>query len=166
MSRVRRRLMSLTKLSIQQDAPAIVQERGPSPLGGRVTRNFSDPCSVFEGHADAITAIAFSPDSRYLVTACSEGTWRLFDTRSPGAGAATGGALLVCEASHDLGVQGCDFSPTTGPFTMTGESIAVFENVSYVLRLFWAITVLVRLFAQMHFILFIYLVLLLKLHIQ
>lgn len=82
-------------------------------------RNLSDPCSVYEGHADAITAIAFSPDSRYLVTACSEGAWRLFDTRKTESSE----ALLVCDVGHDLGVQGCDFSPTTGPFTMTGMNI-------------------------------------------
>ncbi|OXU21700.1 hypothetical protein TSAR_012428 [Trichomalopsis sarcophagae] len=80
-------------------------------------RNLSDSCSVYEGHADAITAIAFSPDSRYLVTACSEGAWRLFDTRNTESSE----ALLVCDVGHDLGVQGCDFSPTTGPFTMTGS---------------------------------------------
>ncbi|XP_031788789.1 WD repeat, SAM and U-box domain-containing protein 1 isoform X1 [Nasonia vitripennis] len=77
----------------------------------------SDSYSVYEGHADAITAIAFSPDSRYLVTACSEGAWRLFDTRNTESSE----ALLVCDVGHDLGVQGCDFSPTTGPFTMTGS---------------------------------------------
>ncbi|XP_011630777.1 WD repeat, SAM and U-box domain-containing protein 1-like isoform X1 [Pogonomyrmex barbatus] len=67
--------------------------------------------SVFEGHADAISAIAFTHDSRYLVTACNEGTWRLFDTLDEKNGSE---ALLVCDASHDLGVQGCDFSPTPG----------------------------------------------------
>lgn len=67
--------------------------------------------SVFEGHADAITAIAFTHDSRYLVTACNEGTWRLFDTLDEKNGSE---ALMVCDASHDLGVQGCDFSPTPG----------------------------------------------------
>jgi len=67
--------------------------------------------SVFEGHADAISAIAFTHDSRYLVTACNEGTWRLFDTLDEKNGSE---ALMVCDASHDLGVQGCDFSPTAG----------------------------------------------------
>lgn len=68
-------------------------------------------CSVFEGHADAISAVAFTHDSRYLVTACNEGTWRLFDTLDEKNGIE---ALMVCDASHDLGVQGCDFSPTAG----------------------------------------------------
>ncbi|XP_046734061.1 WD repeat, SAM and U-box domain-containing protein 1-like [Diprion similis] len=66
---------------------------------------------VFEGHSDAITAIAFTPDSSYLVTACSEGTWRLFDdinthTQCP---------LIFCEQGHDLGVQDSDFSPVLEP---------------------------------------------------
>ncbi|KYM78707.1 WD repeat, SAM and U-box domain-containing protein 1 [Atta colombica] len=68
-----------------------------------------DQLHVFEGHADAISAIAFTHDSRYLVTACNEGTWRLFDTLDDKNGSE---ALMVCDASHDLGVQGCDFSPT------------------------------------------------------
>ncbi|KAK2589010.1 hypothetical protein KPH14_001855 [Odynerus spinipes] len=63
---------------------------------------------VFEGHADAITSIAFTHDSRYLVTACNEGAWRLFDVLNE----KTELALLVCDEAHDLGVQGCDFSPT------------------------------------------------------
>ncbi|XP_015610586.1 WD repeat, SAM and U-box domain-containing protein 1 isoform X2 [Cephus cinctus] len=67
-------------------------------------------CRVFEGHADAITTIAFTPDSRYLVTACSEGTWRLFDVTNK----ENSSSCIVCEEGHDLGVQGCDFSPTIG----------------------------------------------------
>ncbi|CAB0039709.1 unnamed protein product, partial [Trichogramma brassicae] len=78
----------------------------------------SEPFSVLEGHAEAITAIAFTPDSRYIATACNEGTWRLYDARAQESGP----ALLCCDSSHDLGVQSCDFSPTTGPFTMTGKS--------------------------------------------
>ncbi|KAL7306022.1 hypothetical protein TKK_0001488 [Trichogramma kaykai] len=77
----------------------------------------SEPFSVMEGHAEAITAIAFTPDSRYIATACNEGTWRLYDARAQEPGP----ALLCCDSSHDLGVQSCDFSPTTGPFTMTGS---------------------------------------------
>ncbi|KAJ8686204.1 hypothetical protein QAD02_021998 [Eretmocerus hayati] len=86
---------------------------------------------VFEGHADAITSLAFTPDSRYLVTACSEGAWRLFDATTSSNfgeeskqqqwGASDRDALLLCEIAHDLGVQGCDFSPTTGPFILTGS---------------------------------------------
>ncbi|XP_015187428.1 PREDICTED: WD repeat, SAM and U-box domain-containing protein 1 isoform X1 [Polistes dominula] len=65
-------------------------------------------CRIFEGHADAITSIAFTHDSRYLVTACNEGTWRLFDILNEKSEQ----CLLVCDEAHDLGVQGCDFSPT------------------------------------------------------
>ncbi|XP_023289157.1 WD repeat, SAM and U-box domain-containing protein 1 [Orussus abietinus] len=72
---------------------------------------------VFEGHSDAITAIAFTPDSKYLVTACSEGTWRLFDIKDRKCI----GALLICDEGHDLGVQGCDFGPILGTSTITGS---------------------------------------------
>ncbi|XP_076241423.1 uncharacterized protein LOC143183650 isoform X2 [Calliopsis andreniformis] len=63
------------------------------------------------GHSDAVNAIAFTHDSRYLVTACNEGTWRLFDTICHENCVA---ALMTCDEAHDLGVQGCDFSPTSG----------------------------------------------------
>ena len=61
--------------------------------------------------------MAFTPDSQYLVTACNEGTWRLFDTYSNDYSTH---CLIVCDDGHDLGVQGCDFSPTTGPFAIAG----------------------------------------------
>lgn len=64
--------------------------------------------SVFRGHSDAVNAIAFTHDSRYLVTACNEGTWRLFRTVHN----QDCEALMICDEAHDLGVQGCDFSPT------------------------------------------------------
>ncbi|XP_076377154.1 WD repeat, SAM and U-box domain-containing protein 1 isoform X4 [Megalopta genalis] len=64
---------------------------------------------IFRGHSDAVNAIAFTHDSRYLITACNEGTWRLFDTMDDKGGNT---ALMTCEEAHDLGVQGCDFSPT------------------------------------------------------
>lgn len=67
------------------------------------------PHSVFRGHSDAVNAIAFTHDSRYLVTACNEGTWRLFDIVDD----KTCAALMICEEAHDLGAQGCDFSPTS-----------------------------------------------------
>ncbi|XP_057328028.1 WD repeat, SAM and U-box domain-containing protein 1-like isoform X2 [Microplitis mediator] len=68
-------------------------------------------CRILEGHADAVTAVAFTPDSNYIITACSEGTWRIFEIFGDS------NALTVCDA-HDLGVQGCDFSPaTSSPFT-------------------------------------------------
>lgn len=43
-----------------------------------------------------------------MATACNEGAWRLFDVLNE----KTEIALLVCDEAHDLGVQGCDFSPT------------------------------------------------------
>lgn len=66
-------------------------------------------CSIFRGHSDAVNAIAFTPDSCYLVTACNEGTWRLFDIVDNKNCA----ALIICGEAHDLGVQGCDFSPSS-----------------------------------------------------
>ncbi|XP_015111511.1 WD repeat, SAM and U-box domain-containing protein 1 [Diachasma alloeum] len=70
---------------------------------------------VLEGHADAVTTLAFTPDSLYIVTACSEGSWRVFDIERNSAS-----NFLVCEAAHDLGVQGCDFSSAAAPFTVAG----------------------------------------------
>lgn len=79
---------------------------------------------VLEGHADAITDIAFTPDSRYIVTACSEGAWRMFDTTS-GTNSeddCNDEALVICDDAHDLGVQGCDFSPaSSGPYATPGN---------------------------------------------
>lgn len=73
--------------------------------------NVSYSSRILEGHADAITAVAFTPDSLYIITACSEGTWRLFEVSGDASS-----ALIVCEG-HDLGVQGCDFSPIMSPYT-------------------------------------------------
>ncbi|XP_043288642.1 uncharacterized WD repeat-containing protein alr2800-like [Venturia canescens] len=93
---------------------------------------------VFEGHADAITGIAFTPDSRYIVTACSEGAWRMFDTANPTNPAnddESNDALVVCDDAHDLGVQGCDFSPaSSGPYATPGIRQSSFdENTLYYL---------------------------------
>lgn len=62
-----------------------------------------------------MNALAFTPDSKYIVTACSEGTWRIF----PVGGDST--AIIVVDA-HDLGVQGCDFSASSSPFLVPGSS--------------------------------------------
>ncbi|KAG7206559.1 hypothetical protein KM043_000247 [Ampulex compressa] len=77
---------------------------------------------VLEGHTDAVNAIAFTHDSRFLVTACNEGAWRFFDVFENGPRV----PLMVCEEGHDLGVQGCDFSPVaagniTGGGRLTAE---------------------------------------------
>lgn len=85
-------------------------------LFGKSKFNVRSNCRVFEGHADAVTSLAFTQDSLYIVTACSEGTWRIFDVSSE-----MKNALVVCEA-HDLGVQGCDFSPVSSPFPGTSNS--------------------------------------------
>ena len=69
--------------------------------------------SVFRGHSDAVNAIAFTHDSCYLITACNEGAWRLFDVSDN----ENCGALIICGEAHDLGVQGCDFCPTSNFIT-------------------------------------------------
>ncbi|KAK0158268.1 hypothetical protein PV328_009292 [Microctonus aethiopoides] len=84
--------------------------------------NTLEELQIFEGHADAVISLAFTPDSLYIVTACSEGSWRFFDI----SGNVTN-ALAVCDA-HDLGVQGCDFSPATSPFPLTGGSRILSHN--------------------------------------
>ncbi|XP_011497055.1 PREDICTED: WD repeat, SAM and U-box domain-containing protein 1-like [Ceratosolen solmsi marchali] len=100
---------------------------------------------IFEGHIDAITTLAFTPDSRYLVAACSGGTWRLFDTGY--ALSASVNALLVCNKGHDLGVQGCDFSPIIKPFIITGlanESYMMVTCGNDSLIKFWSIIVIIE----------------------
>ncbi|XP_076285183.1 WD repeat, SAM and U-box domain-containing protein 1 isoform X2 [Lasioglossum baleicum] len=84
---------------------------------------------IFRGHSDAVNAIAFTHDSRYLVTACNEGTWRLFDTMDDKGGNV---ALMICEEAHDLGVQGCDFSPTCN-FSFIGRRLTDDGRQSYLL---------------------------------
>ncbi|XP_076226108.1 WD repeat, SAM and U-box domain-containing protein 1 isoform X2 [Nomia melanderi] len=81
------------------------------------------------GHSDAVNAIAFTHDSRYLVTACNEGTWRLFDTVEDKGGNA---ALIICEEAHDLGVQGCDFSPTCN-ISFAGRRLVNDDRQAYLL---------------------------------
>ncbi|XP_017753364.1 PREDICTED: WD repeat, SAM and U-box domain-containing protein 1-like isoform X2 [Eufriesea mexicana] len=71
--------------------------------------NDMEELCVFKGHSDAVNAIAFTHDSCYLITACNEGTWRLFDTIDN----TNSTALISCSEAHDLGVQGCDFSSTS-----------------------------------------------------
>ncbi|XP_043263892.1 WD repeat, SAM and U-box domain-containing protein 1-like [Colletes gigas] len=77
--------------------------------------NMTELC-VYRGHSDAVNAIAFTHDSRYLVTTCNGGTWMLFDSANDKYCT----ALMVCEEAHDLGVQGCDFSPTDN-FMIAGK---------------------------------------------
>ncbi|XP_033208709.1 WD repeat, SAM and U-box domain-containing protein 1-like isoform X2 [Belonocnema kinseyi] len=87
---------------------------------------------IFEGQADAICALSFTPDSRYLVTACNEGTWGLFDIESQDS---TTSMMIFCKNGHDMGVQGCDFSPATGPLIASGSLVTntTGDNLSYLL---------------------------------
>ncbi|XP_048514135.1 WD repeat, SAM and U-box domain-containing protein 1-like isoform X2 [Athalia rosae] len=84
---------------------------------------------IFGGHSDAVTAVAFTPDSDYLVTACSEGTWRLFDDGDT----ANELPLICCEEGHDLGVQDADFSPVLEPLAPTDPSFGATRHSSYLL---------------------------------
>ncbi|CAK9819292.1 WD repeat, SAM and U-box domain-containing protein 1 [Anthophora quadrimaculata] len=91
--------------------------------------NNMEELGVFKGHSDAVNAIAFTHDSRYLVTACNEGTWRLFDTTDH----QNCTALMICEEAHNLGVQGCDFSSTSN-ITIAGKKTNVnSDKQSYLL---------------------------------
>ncbi|XP_047103130.1 WD repeat, SAM and U-box domain-containing protein 1-like [Schistocerca piceifrons] len=62
-----------------------------------------------EGHSDAIVDAAFSPDSQFLVTVCSDGNFKLWCVAP-----CLDQCLITQEAAHDLGVQCCDFSPSEG----------------------------------------------------
>ncbi|XP_033185923.2 WD repeat, SAM and U-box domain-containing protein 1 isoform X1 [Bombus vancouverensis nearcticus] len=84
--------------------------------------NMEELC-IFSGHADAINAIAFTHDSCYLITACNEGTWRLFQISDN----KNCEALIICGEAHDLGVQGCDFCPTSN-FITNGRSENIITN--------------------------------------
>ncbi|XP_043472467.1 WD repeat, SAM and U-box domain-containing protein 1-like isoform X1 [Leptopilina heterotoma] len=87
---------------------------------------------VFGGQAEAVTAVAFTPDSKYLVTGCNEGTWAFYDIECDDPASAL---LMFCKDGHDLGVQGCDISPTTGIFTASGTFTTNTngDNLSYLL---------------------------------
>ncbi|KZC07174.1 WD repeat, SAM and U-box domain-containing protein 1 [Dufourea novaeangliae] len=101
-----------------------------SPDGTKIaTAGDDEIATTFRGHSDAVNAVAFTHDSRYLVTACNEGSWRLFNTMDNKCNA----ALMICEEAHDLGVQGCDFSPTAN-FTLTaGRGLTDDDKQSYLL---------------------------------
>lgn len=78
-----------------------------------------------EGHNDAIAATAFTPDSQYLITACSDGHMKLWCVAP-----CSEQCLLTQEDAHDLGVQSCDFSPIEG---IAGNTSPLsFRNVTQV----------------------------------
>ncbi|KAF7996737.1 hypothetical protein HCN44_002383 [Aphidius gifuensis] len=85
--------------------------------------NTLEELKTFEGHADSVNALAFTPDSKYIVTACSEGTWRIFAVEADSS------AIIVVDA-HDLGVQGCDFSAASSPFLVPGMRQASADRYS------------------------------------
>jgi len=64
---------------------------------------------MVEGHNDAIAAAAFTPDSQYLITVCSDGHMKLWCVAP-----CSEQCLLTQDDAHDLGVQSCDFSPVEG----------------------------------------------------
>jgi WD40 repeat protein len=73
-------------------------------------------CRLVEGHNDAIAAVAFSPDSQYLVTVCSDGHMKLWCVAP-----CSEQCLLTQEDAHDLGVVSCDFSPIEGTAGNSGD---------------------------------------------
>ncbi|KAL1140396.1 hypothetical protein AAG570_000328 [Ranatra chinensis] len=58
------------------------------------------------GHTEAVTCIAFSPDSYHLLTGCGDGHCRIYCT-SP----CSQSPYYTLEDAHDLGVASSDFSP-------------------------------------------------------
>jgi WD40 repeat protein len=78
-----------------------------------------------EGHNDAIAATGFTPDSQYLITACSDGHMKLWCVAP-----CSEQCLLTQEDAHDLGVQSCDFSPIEGIAGNT--SPLAFKNITQV----------------------------------
>lgn len=64
---------------------------------------------ICEGHRDSIVEVAFTPDSQFLVSACSDGNFKLWCLMP-----CSDECIMTQEGAHDLGVQSCDFSPFEG----------------------------------------------------
>ncbi|XP_064644227.1 WD repeat, SAM and U-box domain-containing protein 1-like isoform X2 [Lineus longissimus] len=62
-----------------------------------------------EGHDASVVAVAFTPDSSYLVSGSTNGDLRLWDAQFGHSK-----CLLYELDGHDLGVACCEFSPTYG----------------------------------------------------
>ncbi|MBV9123333.1 MAG: protein kinase, partial [Planctomycetes bacterium] len=73
--------------------------------------------SLLSGHAGAVTAAVFSPDSRWLVTTSTDGTARVWDV-------ATGEERWVLRG-HEGTVHGAAFSPDSKRIATVGEDGAV-----------------------------------------
>ncbi|HJU56310.1 MAG TPA: TIR domain-containing protein [Pyrinomonadaceae bacterium] len=74
--------------------------------GGLITR--------LSGHSGVITGVEFSPDQRFIVTASSDGTARVWDWQSPIMSAHP--AIL---SGHTGGLMGAHFSPIKGQYVLT-----------------------------------------------
>jgi WD40 repeat protein len=61
---------------------------------------------VIEGHSEAVSAAAFSPDSKLLVTGDLVGSMRIWSVQSSTKAC----GIQTVESAHDMGVQACDFS--------------------------------------------------------
>ena len=66
-------------------------------------------CRSLEGHESSVTAVAFSPDSSYVVSGSMGGDMRVWDARY-----GHGKNLFFMLDAHDLGMTCCEFSPTYG----------------------------------------------------
>ncbi len=66
-------------------------------------------CRSLEGHEASVVAVAFSPDSSYIVSGSNNGDLRIWDAKY-----GHGKHLIMELDAHDLGVCGVEFSPTYG----------------------------------------------------
>lgn len=74
----------------------------------RKNQNFTFNFRCLEGHTESITSSSFNKDSSLLSTVCNNGNIRIWSIPN--------GQCLYAEVDgHDLGAQGCDFSPGRAP---------------------------------------------------
>jgi len=62
---------------------------------------------TYSGHDASVTACSFTPDSKFIVSGSTNGDLRLWDVQTQDSGLHI---AYECDG-HDLGVNGCEFSP-------------------------------------------------------